>query len=303
MNQLYKPQFLPDLLIAALERNGDSPAVHIGDEVLTAAQVRDQVSRYVQAFEALGIKQGTGVATLSKNRVEVLFSMGAVMVSGCRNTPLHPLGSLEDQAYVLNDGEIETLLYDPSFAERARDLKDRVPGLLRLVSYGPTDGADDLVSAAATFEGRRLVAPRVEAEDLSALAYTGGTTGKPKGVMNTYRGSVAMTQIMVSEWQWPDEVRHLICTPLSHAGSSLFVPLVLKRGTMFVRPTFDAGDVLETIEKYRITTIMLVPSMIYALLDHPKFSEADLSSLQTVFYGTLRCHRPGRIRRAHRRCR
>ena len=46
MNELYKPMFLPDLFIAALERNGDSPAVHIGEEVLTAAQMRDQVSRY-----------------------------------------------------------------------------------------------------------------------------------------------------------------------------------------------------------------------------------------------------------------
>ncbi len=285
MNELYKPMFLPDLLIAALERNGDNPAVHIGEEVLTAAQMRDQVSRYVQAFEDLGVRQGDGVATLSKNRVEVLFSMGAVMVSGCRNTPLHPLGSLDDHAYVLEDGEIETLLYDPAFAERARELNDRVPGLRRLLSYGPTDGAENLVGLAATFEPRQLVPPEVGAEDLSAIAYTGGTTGTPKGVMNTYRGSAAMTQIMVSEWQWPDEVRHLICTPLSHAGSSLFVPLVLKRGSMFVRPTFDAGDVLEAIEKYQITTIMLVPSMIYALLDHPKFAETDLSSLQTVFYG------------------
>ncbi len=54
---------------------------------------------------------------------------------------------------------------------------------------------------------------------------------------------------------------------------------------MFVLPTFEAGAVLEAIERHRITTTMLVPSMIYALLDHPQFAETDLSSLQTVFYG------------------
>ena len=94
-----------------------------------------------------------------------------------------------------------------------------------------------------------------------------------------------MAQIMVSEWQWPDEVRHLVCTPLSHAGSSLFVPLLLRGGSMYVLPGFDAGAVLEAIERERITTMMLVPSMIYALLDHPKFADTDLSSLQTIFYG------------------
>jgi fatty-acyl-CoA synthase len=90
---------------------------------------------------------------------------------------------------------------------------------------------------------------------------------------------------MASEWQWPDEVRHLVCTPLSHAGSSMFVPLLLLGGSMVVLPAFDAGAVLEAIEQYRITTTMLVPSMIYALLDHPAFAGTDLSSLETVFYG------------------
>ena len=120
---------------------------------------------------------------------------------------------------------------------------------------------------------------------MSALAYTGGTTGRPKGVMNTYRASAAMVQVMTSDWQWPAEVRHLICTPLSHAGSSFFVPILLHGGSMFVLPGFEAGAVLEAIERHRITSVMLVPSMIYALLDHPNFATTDLSSLETVFYG------------------
>jgi fatty-acyl-CoA synthase len=277
--------FLPDLLIAALERSGDRPAVHIDGEVLTARQMRDEISRYTQAFRASGIVQGDGVATLSKNRPEVLCSMGAVMITGSRNTPLHPLGSLDDHAYVLEDAGIETLIFDPSFVERARQLRARVPGLRRLLSYGSTDCSRDLVALASTFDPAALVAPQVDPESLSALAYTGGTTGKPKGVMSTYRGSAAMAQIMVSEWQWPDEVRHLVCTPLSHAGSSLFVPLLLRGGSMVVLPAFEAGAVLEAIQRERITTVMLVPSMIYALLDHPQFSQTDLSSLETIYYG------------------
>ena len=285
MSELSRPQFLPDLLITALERNGDRPCLYVGDDVLTAAQMRDEISRYVQAFRAQGISQGQGIATLSKNRPEVLCSMGAVMVSGCRNTPLHPLGSLDDHAYVLEDAGIDTLIFDPVFSERAERLHERLPGLTRLLSYGETDVSVDLVALAGSLEAEELIAPNVDPEDLSALAYTGGTTGKPKGVMNTYRGSALMAQIMASEWQWPDEVRHLVCTPLSHAGSSMFVPLLLVGGSMVVLPAFEAGAVLQAIEEFRITTTMLVPSMIYALLDHPSFSRTDLSSLQTIFYG------------------
>jgi len=300
MNDLYRSMFLPDLLVAALERNRDRPAVFIDGDVLTAAHFRDEISRYVQAFRDQGVVQGDGVATLSKNRPEVLCSMGAVMIGGCRNTPLHPLGSLDDHAYVLEDAEIGTLIFDPSFASRASELRERVPGLTRLLSYGPTDVSVDLVAQAASFDAQPLVAPPVDAEDLSALAYTGGTTGNPKGVMNTYRGSATMAQIMVSEWQWPDEVRHLVCTPLSHAGSSLFVPLLLRGGSMHVLPAFEAGAVLEAIERDRITTVMLVPSMIYALLDHPKFADTDLSSLQTIFYGASPMS-PARLQEAIRK--
>ena len=285
MKDLYRPRLLPDLLIAALDRSGDRPCLYIDDDALTAAQLRDEISRYVQAFHSQGIVCGDGVATLSKNRPEVLCSMGAVMVGGCRNTPLHPLGSLDDHAYVLEDAGIETMIFDPSFAERAEQLRERVPGLKRLLSYGEAKVGVDLVALAATFDPQRLVGPPVDAEDVSALAYTGGTTGKAKGVMNTYRASAAMAQIMVSEWQWPEEVRHLVCTPLSHAGSSLIVPLLLRGGSMRVLPAFEAGSVLDAIAHHRITTMMLVPSMIYALLDHPRFGQTDLSSLQTIYYG------------------
>jgi fatty-acyl-CoA synthase len=285
MPDLYRPQFLPDLLVTALARNGERPCVFIEDRALTAHEVGQQISRYVQAYEAQGLAQGTGVATLSKNRPEVLFSIGANMITASRASALHPLGSLDDHAYVIEDAQIDTLIFDPAFEERARQLQDRVPTLRRLLSYGPSTVGEDLVALAASFEPMPLVAPNVDAEDTPALAYTGGTTGKPKGVMATYRSSAAMAQIMYAEWQWPEEVRHLVCTPLSHAGSAFLVPILLHEGSMVVLPWFDAGMVLDAVERHRITTMMLVPSTLYALLDHPGFDQADLSSLQTVFYG------------------
>ena len=82
MNDLYRSMFLPDLLIAALERNRDRPAVFIDGEVLTAADFRDEISRYVQVFREQGVVQGDGVATLSTNRPEVLFTLGANLMIG-----------------------------------------------------------------------------------------------------------------------------------------------------------------------------------------------------------------------------
>jgi fatty-acyl-CoA synthase len=298
-DELYRQQFLPDLLVAALERNGQRACLVMDDRTLTAHEMRDEISRYVQAYRALGVPAGSGSAILAKNRPEVLVAMGTYMVFPTRNTPLHPLGSLDDHAYVLEDAGIETLVFDPAFAERARHLQERSPSL-RLLSLGPCDVGVDVVALARTFEPEPLLPPTVDAEDSPTIAYTGGTTGRPKGVLPTYRSSGAMAHMMTTEWPWPEEVRHLVCTPLSHAGGSFFVPILLRGGSLVVIPQFEAGAVLDAIERHRITTVMLVPSMIYALLDHPSLDGRDLSSLQTVFYGASPIS-PTRLQEAIRR--
>jgi fatty-acyl-CoA synthase len=296
--ELHRQPLMPDLLITALNRNLDKPAVYLGDTVLTARQVRDEISRYVQALESKGLSRGSPVAVLALNRPEVLFNMGAGMLLGCRTTPLHPLGSVDDQAYVLEDAGIETLVFDPQyFGERAAALAERVPGLKNLLAFGPGEVGEDYIALAGGFDPRPLTAPDVEADDIPGLAYTGGTTGRPKGVMGSYRSGAAMTQIQLTEWEWPREPRFLMCTPLSHAGAAFFVPVLLLGGSLVVVPYFEPGLVLETIERERITATMVVPTMLYALLDHPDFATRDLSSLETVYYGASAIS-PTRLREA-----
>jgi len=283
---LHQTPLMPDLLIAALNRNLDKPAVFLGDTVLTARQVSEEISRYIQALDSKGLGRGSPVAVLALYRPEVLFNMGASMRLGCRTTPLHPMGSLDDHAYVLDDAGIETLVYDPEFfGERAAQLAERVPGLKNLLALGPSDAGDDYIALASGFGPRPLTAPDVRPEDVPGLAYTGGTTGQPKGVMGSYRSGATMTNIQMTEWEWPPEPRFLMCTPLSHAGAAFFVPVLLLGGSLVVVPYFEPGLVLRTIEEQRITATMLVPTMLYMLMDHPDWATRDLSSLETVYYG------------------
>src|SRR5437764_4336946 len=113
-DDLYRGVYAPDLLITALERNLDKPCMYLGDTVLTARQVRDEMSRYVQAYGSKGIGRGSPTSVLSTNRTEVLFNMGANQIAGTRTTALHPMGSLDDHAYVLEDAGVETLVTDPA---------------------------------------------------------------------------------------------------------------------------------------------------------------------------------------------
>lgn len=281
-----------NLMVAALKKNRDRPVMFLGDTTLTGGEVAARVSQYIQAFEALGAGGGTSAALLALNRPEVLFILGAGQTQGYRRTSLHPLGSLDDHAYVLNDAGITTLVIDPvpMFVERALGLLEKVPGLTQVLTIGPVPEAlaqvgKDLAATAATFEPQPLSAVPLAPDHIVSITYTGGTTGKPKGVIGTAQAMATMTQVQLAEWEWPESPKFLMCTPLSHAGAAFFVPTVIKGGSLFVLAKFDPAEVLRTIEEQQITATMLVPSMLYALMDHPDSHTRDLSSLETVYYG------------------
>ncbi|RDI49417.1 fatty-acid--CoA ligase FadD8 [Nocardia mexicana] len=291
-------------LVAGLRRHRNVPVLTLGDTVLTGAEVLDAISRYIAAFAEHGVDTGTPVGVLALNRPEVLFTIGAGQVAGHRRTALHPIGGLDDHAYVLSDAGITTLVLDPvpAFVKRARELVDRVPELTRVLVLGPVpeelaDVGVDLLAAADKFEPEPVAAAELLPDDVISISYTGGTTGKPKGVIGTALTMATMTQIQLSEWEWPKRPKFLVCTPLSHAGAAFFLPVVLLGGQCVVVPRFDAGEVLRAIEEHRISATMLVPSMIYALLDHPDIETRDLSSLETVYYGASAID-PTRLRQA-----
>jgi fatty-acyl-CoA synthase len=280
------------LTVGALKRNKDKPVLFLGDTTLTGGQLADRISQYIQAFEALGAGSDAAVGLLSLNRPEVLMIIGAGQTQGYRRTALHPLGSLDDHAYVLSDAEVTSLIIDPNpmFVERARGLLEKVPSLKQILTIGPVPEelagvAVDLNAEAAKYSPRPLLAADLPPDHIGGLTYTGGTTGKPKGVIGTTQSITTMTTIQLAEWEWPEHPKFLMCTPLSHAGAAFFTPTIVKGGELVVLTKFDPAEVLRVIEEQKITATMLVPSMIYALMDHPDSHTRDLSSLETVYYG------------------
>src|SRR5689334_22569424 len=280
------------LTVGALKRHKDKPVLFLGDTTLTGGELAERISQYIQAFEALGAGSGVATGLLSLNRPEVLMILGAGQTQGYRRTALHPLGSLDDHAYVLNDAGVSSLIIDPNpmFIERAKGLLEKVPGLKQVLTIGPvpdelSDVAVDLTAEAAKYSPKPLVAADLPPDHIGGMAYTGGTTGKPKGVIGTVQSISTMTNIQLCEWEWPERPKFLMCTPLSHAGAAFFVPTIIKGGELVVLTKFDPAEVLRVIEEQKITATMLVPSMIYALMDHPDSHTRDLSSLETVYYG------------------
>jgi fatty-acyl-CoA synthase len=304
---LRNPTHNGHVFVGALKRHKNRPVLFLGDTTLTGGQLAERVSQYIQAFEALGAGTGVTAGMLSLNRPEVLMILGANQTQGYRRTALHPLGSLDDHAYVLSDAGATVLIIDPNpmFVERALGLLEKVDSLKQILTIGPVPEAlqgraVDLSAEAAKYSPKPIVVADLPPDHIGGLTYTGGTTGKPKGVIGTTGNIATMTQIQLAEWEWPEHPRFLMCTPLSHAGAAFFGPTVVKGGEMVVLAKFDPAEVLRVIEEQRITATMLVPSMLYALMDHPDSHTRDLSSLETVYYGASAMN-PVRLAEAIRR--
>ncbi len=284
--RLHQEIFTPNLLIEMLRVHADREVLFLPNgSSLTGQQIADETSRYCQAFKALGLNSDSRIALLSGNRVEVLHITDAALIETMLITSLHPMGAIDDFVYVVDDAKIDTVIFDPKYDVLIGELKRHCPHLQRILSLGPSDSGEDLLPVVSAQTATPLVAPPLTGDEIYRLTYSGGTTGKPKGIEGSYRCFLTMTQIMMSEWEWPENMRHLLVAPLSHTGGVMFLPTLLAGGSVYLTPGFEPVAVMKAIQKHKINCVLLVPTMIYALMDHPRFSEFDLSSLETIIYG------------------
>lgn len=270
-----------------LERHPDRIAFQDDRGPQTYAAVQSLIGGYQAVLERSGLRRGDGVAALGGNRYEVWALGIAVQSLGLYVTWLHPMGGQADQLFQLEDARVSALVVDElHHADRGRELvRAAASAGLRTWSFGPSDFADDLETAVRQ-AGPQEFRDEGRPEDLAILNYTGGTTGRPKGVSRRqFNLGPAMADIL-ADFEIPDRPRYLLIPPMSHVAGSKVGPVLARGGTVHLMNGFDPAAVLEAIERERISMTLLVPTMIYVLLDHPDLDERDVSSLEYVLYGT-----------------
>ncbi len=283
-DELHGGVCLGDLLALAVERFPDRVALIDGERSLTYREMAARVSRIVQALHARGIRRGDGLVQLATNRAEAPLVHYACYVAGIRYTPLHPLGSLDDHVFITGDAEAKALVIDAAaFPDHGATLAERA-GVARVLTLGPANYGEDLLALAEDC-APGPVTVEAERDDIALIAYTGGTTGRSKGVVHRQRSLVQNIMMTLAEWEWPEEIRLLAATPITHAVGAMMLPAFLRGGTVVLHKGFDADAFLDAVERHRITATFLVPTMVYVLLDHPRIAETDLSSLDMVVYG------------------
>ncbi|TKW78884.1 MAG: acyl-CoA synthetase, partial [Bradyrhizobium icense] len=252
---------------------------------MTYRAATDMIGRMQSVFAKLGFAPGTRVAFLTANRADSWCAGSAAQLSRLATTYLHPLGSLDDQLFQLEDSEAEMLVVDATtFRDRGGDLVSKAKGLKMVYTLGPAGYGVDLlqtIEAAGHATARNLAGP----DDLSTLSYTGGTTGKSKGALRYHHQLSGFATAILADFEIPDTPSYLTVAPISHVAGTKVLPTLMRGGTVHMLKGFDPEAVLATIQRERINFTLLVPTMIYVLLDHPSLSKTDLSSLELLLYG------------------
>jgi fatty-acyl-CoA synthase len=274
------------LVLRTLRRYPDRPAFVSDAATLTYAGATALIGRLQAALAARGLRRGDRVGLLAGNSAEAWCAGMAVQASGMATSWLHPMGSLDDQLYQLADLDAAACIVDATrYSARGGELAAG-SGDVPVLGLGPAPaGADfgpDLLASSEAATAHDVARP----EDVALVNYTGGTTGRPKGVM---RRHPAVTHIMTigtnTDFEIPFDARYLAVAPITHVAGTKVLPVLQRGGTVHLQDGFDPGRVLAAVERERITMTLAVPTMIYALLDHPALGDTDLSSLELLLYG------------------
>jgi fatty-acyl-CoA synthase len=272
-------------VLRTLRRYPDRVAFTSDASWLTYAGALDLIGGVQCVLAAHGLRGGDRIGLLAGNSAEAWCAGTAVHLNGMANSYLHPRGSVEDQLYQLADLDAAACVVDARWhGERGGALAERC-GDVPVLGLGPSEfGPDLLAEAAAVGAGRPhdLAHP----QDVADVRYTGGTTGRPKGAM---RRHPALTHMMslgtLADSEIPFDARYLAVSPITHFAGVMVVPVLQRGGTVVLHDGFDPERFLQTIERERITMSLVVPTMAYALLDHPALDTTDTSSLELLHYG------------------
>ncbi|WP_434032936.1 long-chain-fatty-acid--CoA ligase [Cupriavidus sp. a3] len=248
-----------------------------------------RVARLASALQALGMRPNDRVGILAQNSDRYLeFAMAAWWGGGVLN-PVNVRWSVPEVVYSLDDCDTGILVVDDQFLPMAEGIRTAVRREPVLIHAGDGDG--DAPAGMLSYE--RLIdeaSPVPDAQrggdDLAIVMYTGGTTGFPKGVMQTHSSLWCGTLQRMADTPPLKGGRVLHTNPFFHIAAIARVLMQFIAGeTHVILPSFEAREVLETIERERITELGMVPTTIQMLIHHPDFARFDLGSVRRLGYG------------------
>jgi long-chain acyl-CoA synthetase len=298
---------ISDFMTAARQKP-DSSAVHYFDHSISYGDIDSLSNSFAAALENLGVVKGNRVILVLQNIPQFLISTYAAWKIGAIAVPLNPMYKESELSYFCENSNAKIFIVleeiadqlDISFLNKTSIEKvittspldflpdqTNLPKLLNNMQKNPVPGCLDMMELIDEYQGASITGSGLSAEDIAYLTYTSGTTGSPKGAMNTH-GNIAFNARVYQAMQRLDETDVILgVAPLFHvtgevahlaAAALAGIPVVL-----YYR--FDPSETLRLIERWKVTTTVAAITVYIALMSHPDITRTDLASFTKAYSG------------------
>ncbi|MBI5606963.1 MAG: AMP-binding protein [Deltaproteobacteria bacterium] len=292
----------------AANQSPGKPAIYYFDRVITYRELNAFSNRLAWALSDWGIKKGDRIMVVLQNIPQFPISLYGAWKTGAIVVPLNPMYKEKELRYFCQDSGARILIIqddvaaglDLGFLKETSIEKvittspldllihpDEPPVLLKGFKKITLPGTLDLMEVTAPYKEERLKQPDLSPADIAYLTYTSGTTGPPKGAMNTHGNIVFNARIYQIFMQMGDEDVILGAAPLFHVTGEIghLANAALVGCPIILYYRFDAGETLRMIERWKATMTIAAITVYIALMNHPDIHKRDLSSLKKAYSG------------------
>ena len=270
---------------------GTEPVFSFKGDELSYSSLDENSNRSANGLLAHGLEKGDRIAFLGKNSPVYFELIAAVSKTQTVITPINWRLAGPELVYVLNDCHAKLIFADAEYCEALSKLQSSL--IFNPVLICVQQSVDGTQSYTQWQNGFSSTDPALDesADDEVVQLYTSGTTGKPKGAILSDRTLLALRgqedDDIMQDWQlYAAGETALLAMPCFHVGGTSFGLGIIHSGAhAVIIPEYDPNEVLTLIEKYQVSKIFMVPAALKIILDSPRIDEADLSSLEYIFYG------------------
>jgi len=268
-------------------RTPSKPLAVFGDDVVNYQEMVEWAAALAGGLQARGVASGDVVALLSYNSIEFLATIFAANHAGAIAMPINWRLAAAELRYILEHSEARVLVCDDTLLDLANAATNEMAGDLVRVAVSTDSSAGWERFADLADESARPARAQVEGDDVHRLMYTSGTTGRPKGVMITHANLAWKNYAHITEFGFTSSDLGLACGPLYHVGALdlTTTSLIAAGATIIIHRAFEASDVVDEIERSRVSTVWLAPAMVNAIMALPDIEQRDLSSVRVVING------------------
>lgn len=257
----------------------DRTATIYGDRQQTWGEFADRVARLGGGLAALGVHPGDRVAIMALNSDRFVEAFYATLWAGAIAVPLNTRWARAEIDHAVADSRPAAIFYDSDFAVQAARLAES--GVRLIAMEDDVDGLQQLIKQSTPIDDMSA-----EGDEPAAIFYTGGTTGFSKGVMLSHANILTNFLLMQAVAPYPADTVFLHAAPMFHlADASCLIGLTALGATHVILPGFEPDATLDSIERHRISALLLVPTMIGMTCERLRTRIADVSSVRRLYYG------------------